>query len=147
MSYSKDHHQDVPLFTGTNYQQWSRRMACHLQGKDLEDVVGFDATTLAPSDQVPKLESREEKKRDGKAKAKIMNRLSDDILALADDAGTSHELWRLLHETYQRSSMAAVVSSLKSLINTRKLESQTISAYIAEIKTENAESRMNVLMT
>jgi nitrate reductase NapAB chaperone NapD len=111
-------------------------MACHLLSKDLEDVVGFDALTLAPSEDPPQLDSPDLRKRDGKAKARIMIRLSDDILALAQNACTSHDLWKLLHETYQRSSMAAVASSLKSLINTRKLQSQTVSSYIADIQTK-----------
>lgn len=141
MSSSKDHSLDVPLLSDENYPQWSRRMACLLLSKDLADIVGFNPTTLAPLDDAPTITTNEHKKADAKAKARITMRLSDDTLATAQSAQTAHELWKLLHTTYQRSSMAAVVSCLKKLISIVKSPSQTISSYIADIQTKSLSLR------
>jgi len=117
MATSKEKDQ-VPLLTGINFAQWSLRMGCLLVDKDLDDVVGFDLVTFAPNQDAPTLEDADAVKRDRKAKAKIQLRLSDTVLVMAQTASTSHALWKILHNTYQRSTTAALVASFKTLVAT-----------------------------
>ena len=124
----------VPLLTGTNYSQWARRMGCHLVSKDMEHVVGFDPESFAPDAHAPTLDV-DLKKLDRKAKALIELRLSDAILVVARTASSSHDLWKILHDTYQRSTMAALVTAIRKLMSTVKRPEQSVSEYVAAVQT------------
>jgi hypothetical protein len=138
----------VPIFDGTNFQAWCRRMTNHLLQKDYEDIVGFDLDTLAPKNTPPMLltSSIEEKasatKCDRKAKATIEHRLSDSVLSVIGKCSTSYDLYKSLHANYQRTTMAAMVSSLKTLVKTTKEPSESMQSYIGRIQT-NAEALKN----
>jgi hypothetical protein len=134
MSKDNSLKEPVPLLTGTNFSQWVRRMGCLLISKDLDQVVGFDADTFAPSRSAPTLDV-ELKKLDRKAKAIIELRLSDSILVLGQAPTTSHALWKSLHQIYQRNSMAALVTALKTLMSTVKQPNQSVSEYVAAVQT------------
>jgi Reverse transcriptase (RNA-dependent DNA polymerase)/gag-polypeptide of LTR copia-type/Integrase core domain/GAG-pre-integrase domain len=124
----------VPPLTGANFTQWVRRMGSLLIDKDLEDVVGFDPDTFEPLADPPTL-TDSLRKQDRKAKAKIELRLDDTVLHLATKATSSHQLWKSLHSTFNRNSMAAVVASIKNLISCCKDDSMSVTQYIASMQT------------
>jgi hypothetical protein len=71
----------VPLLTGSNFSQWTRRMGSYLVSKELDHVVGLDLETFAPTSHAPTLDV-ELKRLDRKAKALIELRLSDSVLVI-----------------------------------------------------------------
>ena len=58
----------VPIFDGSNFLAWRRRIVNRLIEKDFEDVVGFDPSTLAPSATQPIFKD-DDVKNDRKARA------------------------------------------------------------------------------
>jgi hypothetical protein len=92
-------------------------MGCMLRSKELEDIVGFNDESFAPNIKAPKLDDDLEKL-DRKARAMIELRLSDSIFELAQSCLTSHELWKQLHNIYQRNSMVAAIPRLTTIKTT-----------------------------
>jgi hypothetical protein len=131
----------VPVFSGTGFGQWRHRMANYLLQNDYEDVVGFDLDTLQPGATAPILKTdgndtatHANTKKDRKAKAMIEHRLDDSILAMVSSSRTSYEIWKSLHEKFQRKTMAAVVTALRTLVETTKMPSETMQSYISRIQ-------------
>lgn len=137
-----DHEKDskqVPLLTGdANFPQWVRRMACLLISKNLHDAVGMDPRTFAPKAKAPDINDTGMAMSDLKAKALIELRLSDATLIYAEEATSAHGLWKTLHATFQRSSIAARVTALKALIATSKQPEQSINDYVVLLRNRAA---------
>src|SRR5690242_186584 len=97
----------VPIFDGSNFQQWRQRIANLLIEKDLDDITGFSLKTLLPLDAQPSLHDKT--KVDRKARAAIQHRVNDTVLTIIEGCSTAYATWKLLHNTYQRKSTAATV--------------------------------------
>jgi gag-polypeptide of LTR copia-type len=136
-----DDQNKLPILDGTNFNQWKRRMGCLLISKDFENVVGFDYNTFLPLPEQPTLVG-EDIHKDRKAKAIINLGISDSVATLTQTSASSHELWKQLHATYNRSSMAAVAAALKTFIHTNKGDCQSITDYIASAQ-QNATALKN----
>lgn len=136
------HKSLVPIFGGTGFEKWRHRMANYLLQKEYEEVVGFDLTKLQPGPSVPILTvigddnaTAANIKKDRKAKATIEHRLDDNVLTMVSTCRTSYETWKALHDSFERKTMAAVVSALKKLVETVKTPNETMQGYTARIQT------------
>jgi hypothetical protein len=133
----------VPLFDGSSFPDWKRRMGNDLIRKDYDLVVGFSVTTFKGSQNPvsldallddhsvnPLLSSRQ----DIKARAHIENHLSQSVTKFIESskAKSSRELWALLEAAYERSSSSATVTAVKQLAEHR-LGSTTMQAYISNL--------------
>ena len=139
----------VPRFDGQNFQLWTRRLTNFLVQKDYEEVVGFDLDSFAPNPVQPVLTIVDDPtkssvlvKQDRKGKAAIENFLSDSVLSVIGKCKTSYEVYLALHSNYQRTTMAAVVSALKTLVQTVKEPDESMQHYIGRIQI-NAEALKN----
>ena len=133
----------VPILDGTNYPQWARRMAALLINMDLDDVVAFDPSSLAPNDSQPCLRANLEddkkvelQRRDLKAKGVIEMRICDSLLTITQSATSAYETWKLLHHTFQRKSVSALVCAMKTLFKTTKRPDQTIQDYVTDVQSK-----------
>ena len=104
--------QNIPIFTGLNYQFWHIKMRTLFMSYDLWELVenGFD--DLADVERTTATQwsdLKEKKKRDAKALSLIQQALDDAIFPLVMAATTSKEAWDLLKGEYQGTSKIITV--------------------------------------
>lgn len=122
----------IPLFDGTNFNNWKFRMETLLDEMDLLKLVekpyanevqfSEDDTQAERGTKEKKLE--ELAKRDRKCKSQIIQRISDSHLEYAKDKKTAFDMWRSLNAIFERKGIASQLLIRKSLL-TMKFNAQS----------------------
>lgn len=115
----------IPLFDGTNFDNWKFRIETLLEELDLLKYV-----TEAYTEKVKFLESDTEAqrttkqreldahlKKDRKCKSQIIQRIADSHLEYAKDKVTAFDLWTTLGNTFQRKGIASQLLTRKCLLS------------------------------
>lgn len=117
----------IPLFDGTNFDNWKFRIETLLNEMDLLDLLEISYTDMVKLEQGDTAQQRREKgakiqankKRDRKCKSHIIRRIADSHLEYAKDKKTAFELWTALRQTFERRDIASQLSIHKSLLTMR----------------------------
>lgn len=114
----------IPLFDGTNFNNWKFRMQTLLEKMDLYKYVEEPYTNKVEFLESDTAEQRTEKerrlaqleKRDRKCKSQIIQRIADSHLEYAKDKQTAFNLWTSLCTTFERKGIASQLLIRKSLL-------------------------------
>lgn len=114
----------IPLFDGTNFNNWKFRMETLLDDLDLLELLQEPL-----NDSIQNIENSadpaEEKawktdalrKKDKKCKSQIVQRMADSHLEYVKDRATAHEIWTELRNTFERQGIAGQLLLRKELLS------------------------------
>jgi len=114
----------IPLFDGTNFDNWKFRMETLLRELNLLSLVEksyTDNISIEASDtsafRVQKEKQLEElKKRDVKCCSQIIQRIADSHLEYVKDKSCAYEVWTSLLETFERKGVVSQLLIRKKLL-------------------------------
>jgi len=115
----EDKHR-VPLFDGSNYNNWKFRMEvlleeiglkAHVDSRVLDDEIRQGETTEAYEQRMANL-----KKKDTKCKSQIIQRIADSHLEYAKDKSTAFEIWLELKNVFERRGIASQLLLRKKIL-------------------------------
>jgi len=119
---TEDERYKVPLFDGTNYDNWKFRMEILLDEKELLAVAQFprefeDESTNSATGATARTRNQEIIRKDKRCKSLIIQKIADSHLEYCKGKETAHEVWTYLQETFERKSMASQLRIRKALKN------------------------------
>lgn len=115
----EDKHR-VPLFEGTNYNNWKFRMEVlleeislkeHIESQVLDDAMKDDETA-----ETYRLRMTNLRKKDTKCKSQIIQRIADSHLEYAKDKSTAFDIWTKLKNVFERRGVASQLLLRKKLL-------------------------------
>lgn len=112
----------IPLFDGTNFNNWKFRMEILLDEMDLLELTREPYTdrpeikTEGTRTDAQNSEFEKLKRLDRKCKSQIVQKIADSHLEYAKDKLTAAELWQSLCNTFERKGMASQLFIRKSLL-------------------------------
>ena len=114
----------IPLFDGTNYDNWKFRLEILLDELDLLEytVENYkNMVTIVGNESTDELAKKEKelsvhRKKDKKCKSHIIQRISDNYLEIVKDQETAFNIWDTLKQNYQRKGIANQLYLRKTLL-------------------------------
>lgn len=113
----------IPLFDGSNYENWKFRMECLLDEKELlqlimERPLYDEAVSSETANERALREQRNSrlKVKDKKCKNLIVQKIAESHLSYAMGKESAYDVWKVLEETYQRKSLAEQLRVRKMLL-------------------------------
>lgn len=114
----------IPLFDGSNFNNWKFRMETLLDEYDLLEFVRrrYTAMIYLPNEetstaQIEREKKEEElKKKDKRCKSKIVQRIADSHLEYVKDKETAYDIWEVLKSTFERRGIASQLLIRKALL-------------------------------
>jgi len=115
---TEDERYKVPLFDGTNYDNWKFRMEILLDEKELLAVAQFPRELEDESTNGATARTRNQEiiRKDKRCKSLIIQKIADSHLEYCKGKETAHEVWIYLQETFERKSMASQLRIRKALL-------------------------------
>ena len=144
----------IPLFDGSNFNNWKFRVEILLEELEFMDLIDmpytekvkFLETDTAKVRATKEAELNNWKKKDRKCRLQIVQRIADSHLEYVKDADTAFDMWSTLENTFQRKGMAIQLLLRKSLLtlkfnaNSQSLETHFLKfdKLIRELKSTGA---------
>jgi len=131
----------VRLSSSEDYLTWHTQFSAVLISHGLLGVVDGDypppSTTVTTSAGVTtvNLNFQDWVRIDQSVRSWIFANLSPGVLIDVWDCATSFQVWKHLSHRFRHSSMARAIELKRQLVNIKKSDSQTMDAYLREIKT------------
>lgn len=124
----------VPLFDGTNFDNWKFRMETLLEEYELLEYTKSACTTMiviAGADNAEVRRTKEGqlqqlKRNDRKCKSQIVQRIADSHLEYVKDEETAHGIWTVLSNTFERKGIASQLRLRKLLLTMKYSTSETM---------------------
>ena len=114
----------VPVFDGSNWTLWKRRVTIYMKAKKIEYVVG----PLTG----PKPEKFDED--DNKVLQLLFNSMSDQVSQKVLSCSTASEVWSRLHQVFENRSPAMVGKMYEKYYSYKKSDSDDMAAHIAKVE-------------
>ncbi|KMQ83135.1 copia protein [Lasius niger] len=124
----------VPLFDGTNFDNWKFRMETLLEEHELLEYVKEAYTSMITIEEADSAEVRAGKEEqlkhfrrsDRKCKSQIVQRIADSHLEYVKDEETAHGIWSVLSSTFERKGIANQLRLRKTLLTMKYSTSETM---------------------
>ncbi|KYM93681.1 Copia protein [Cyphomyrmex costatus] len=129
----------VPLFDGTNFDNWKFRIETLLTEFDLIQYIEKsykDMVEILDSDTAQQLAVKEvllvkHKKKDRKCTSQIVQRIADSHLEYAKDQETAFGIWQSLCNTFERKGIAGQLLTRKALLTMKfNASKDTLSSHL-----------------
>lgn len=112
----------IPLFDGSNYENWKFRIECLSDEKELlqliiERLYEEAGSTETESERVLREQRNSKLKvKDKKCKNLIVQKIAESHISYAMGKKTAYDVWKVLEEIYQRKSLAEQFRVRKMLL-------------------------------
>lgn len=129
----------VPLFDGTNFNNWKFRIETLLTELDLityieksyKEMVEILDEDTAQQRNVKEATLAEHKKKDRKCRSQIIQRIADSHLEYAKDQETAFDIWQSLCNTFERKGIAGQFLTRKALLTMKfNAANDTLSSHL-----------------
>lgn len=129
----------VPLFDGTNFNNWKFRIETLLTELDLityieksyKEMVEILDEDTAQQQNVKEATLAEHKKKDRKCRSQIIQRIADSHLEYAKDQETAFDIWQSLCNTFERKGIAGQLLTRKALLTMKfNAANDTLSSHL-----------------
>jgi hypothetical protein len=114
MAEEAEERYKVPLFDGTNYENWKFRMECLLDEKELLTLVNSEPVYDEPvadetMAQATTHQQRNQalKRKDKKCKNLIVQKIAESHIEYAINKDSAYKVWKHLEATFKRKSVVA----------------------------------------
>lgn len=116
----KEEKHRVPLFDGTNYNNWKFRIEILLEELSLKEHIEIqildDRKKHEETQEAYNLRMANLKKKDTKCKSHIIQRIADSYLEYAKDKLTAFDIWTELQHVFERRGVASQLLLRKQLL-------------------------------
>ncbi|GAB1869619.1 Gag-pol polyprotein [Camponotus japonicus] len=127
----------VPLFDGTNFDNWKFRMETLLKEHELLEYVKKAYTSMVTIEEADSAAVRsakegqleQSKRNDRKCKSQIVQRIADSHLEYVKDEDTAHGIWTVLSNTFERKGIASQLRLRKLLLTMKYSTSETMGGH------------------
>ncbi|KMQ84375.1 copia protein [Lasius niger] len=141
----------VPLFDGTNFDNWKFRMETLLEEHELLEYVKEAYTSMITIEEVdsPEVRIRKEeqlkqlKRNDRKCKSQIVQRIADSHLEYVKDEETAHGIWSVLSSTFERKGIANQLRLRETLLTIKYSTSEAMGNHF--LKFDKAKPTLKVM--